>query len=210
MVWLGVWIPEGCEPINNLCRIAREKHEAGETDFIYYSGDPVRDGAVYSSQLSVFNALFPGASWGQFAADFVSKKDIPRELRQWVNEDKGETWELVPSRQTWEELGTKLIDNSVDHLVVPFGFDTVTVGIDKQKDHYAYTVKAWSDSHRSHTLDYGTVKDDDGLIELLLREYRVQHDPAIADEAEENTPVPEPVRLRCKGCLLYTSPSPRD
>lgn len=165
MITAGVWIPRGCQPDHERAHRARE---LPPDDLSYFTGEPVNWGSEYGSQISVFYALFHG--WGDIVYDFLGKKKNPADLRQWTNEDKGETWEIVRRRQRWEDLAERLIA-PVPPGVVKAGHVLVTMGIDKQDGFYVYTVKSWGYGQASHTMAYGYAETTDELLELIRRKW---------------------------------------
>jgi phage terminase large subunit GpA-like protein len=156
----GVWVPFGCTVNHDEARRARE---LPPDDMSWLRGKPAMWGSEYGSQLAVWYALFHG--WGDIAYDFLRKKGNPGDLRQWTNEDKGETWDTVTRRQTWEELGARIID-STPRYIVPAEYDLVTIGIDKQEADYVYEVNAWR-GEQGHTVDYGRIPDSESLLQLV-------------------------------------------
>lgn len=160
MMRRGVWVPEGCE-VDHAAALAiaenaiakPDSHEwNGWRDASWIVGTPARDGADASYHLSSLYALSLG--WGDIAKEFVTSKDVPQSLRNFVNQWLGETWEIVERKQTWEQLGQRIIVKT-PRRVVPEGFAIVTAGVDKQEDHYKYVVEAWKEGRTSHTLLYG-------------------------------------------------------
>lgn len=168
MVNCGVWVPSGCEVNHDEAMRARD---LPPDDMSWLRGEPFMWGSEYGSQISVFYALFHG--WGDIVYDFLSKKKTPGDLRQWTNEDKAETWEIVARKQTWEQLGDRLIVD-VPHGVVPDGHKWVTIGIDKQEGFYVYSVDSWRPSQGSHTLAYGYAETTDELYDLIRRKWPTQ------------------------------------
>jgi phage terminase large subunit GpA-like protein len=171
MMRRGVWCPEGCEIDHAAALKVAEQSLAepgghnwnGWRDAAWIIGTPARDGADASYHLSSLYALSLG--WGDIAKEFVVSKDVPQSLRNFINQWLGETWEIVERKQTWEELGQRLIVKT-PRRVVPEGFSVVTAGIDKQEDHYVYVVDAWKEGRTSHTLLYGVCED----LEEIRRE----------------------------------------
>lgn len=148
MMNLGVWVHEGCSVDHERAMTARER--PGSRDWM--TGEPMRNGKIYGSQISVLYALFHG--WGDIADRFLRSKQRTQMLRQFINEDLGETWEVSERKDGPERIAERLIVN-VPRGIVPRAFSTITMGIDKQKSHYVYVVKAWAPGGRSHTLQYG-------------------------------------------------------
>jgi phage terminase large subunit GpA-like protein len=165
MMGQGVWVPAGCEVDHERAMIARE---LPPDDMSWLIGDPINWGSEYGSQLSVFYALFHG--WGNIAYDHLAKHKNTSKLRQWINEDKGETWEIIAKKQTWEELGQRLV-STVPTGVVPASHSIVTIGVDKQSTHYVYSVDSWGSEHTSHTVQYGTCETTQELRALLTKRW---------------------------------------
>jgi len=162
MMNAGVWVPAGCEVDHERAMMARE---LPPDDRSWLRGEPSHWGSEYGSQISVFYALFHG--WGDIAYDFLGKCKSPQDLRQWTNEDKAETWEVVKRKDDWQSLGERSIIK-VPRLVVPADRSIVTLGIDKQESFYVYVAEAWGTGHGPHTIDYGiceTAADVQKLIE---------------------------------------------
>ncbi len=160
MVNRGVWVPDGCEVDHER---AMEARDLAPDDSSWLIGEPRIWGNSYGSQISVFYALFHG--WGQIVDDFLGKKDRAGDIRQWINEDKAETWEPMKRAQTWEQLGERLIVD-LPRRVVPANHSVVTIGIDKQEAYYVYSVDSWGNGMSSHTLDYGIADEIGTLLEL--------------------------------------------
>lgn len=168
MMNAGVWIPAGCEPDHERAHQAREM---APDDLSWMRGEPTMWGSEYGSQISVFYALFHG--WGNCVYDFLTRKRTSQGLRSWTNEDKAETWEVVSRKQTWEKLGQRMIVN-VEPAIVPGSHQLVTIGIDKQADHYVFAVLSWGVGHSSHILSYGTTADTQQLRQLVERKWETQ------------------------------------
>lgn len=171
----GVWVHEGCTVDHEAALRARE---FPPDDRSWMLGEPMRDGTDYGSQISAIYALFWG--WGQIAARFLQSKRRTQNLRQFINEDLGETWEVSERKDGPEQICQRMVVPR-ERGQVPQEYPLLTIGIDKQKDHYVYVVKAWGAESRSHTVDYGECwgKGDGsgGLAELravLQREWPVQ------------------------------------
>ena len=173
----GVWCPEGCtvkakEAMN---AHARELY-SGETDIDFVDwhscewveGEPVGNIENASYQLSSLYAL--SLSWGAIASEFISSKGNKKDLQNFVNQWLGETWEVIEQRQTWEELGQRII-TARERGVVPNEAAYLTFGIDKQNEFYVYTALAWSEDQTSDVIDYGTLEDSEAVKEFLRGEW---------------------------------------
>jgi phage terminase large subunit GpA-like protein len=125
-------------------------------DMSWLRGDPLNWGADYGSQLSVFYALFHG--WGDMVSDFLSKFRSPKKLQQWINEDKGETWEVRKTRSTPERIAQRL-RTDIPRGILPAWTRLVTVTIDQQAAEGGYrvwVVLAHGTDQQSHLVDRGT------------------------------------------------------
>lgn len=166
MMNFGVWVPEGCRVRHERAIEARSR--PGKA---YLSGTPRRNGPDWGSQMSVLYGLF--SSWGDIARDFVLKRKSPGDLRQFINEDLAQTWELQKRSQTWEELGERIIGD-VPRWTVPSWASLVTIGVDRQADKLPWVADAWGPARRSHTLAYGELDEIPQLRELVERQFSHQ------------------------------------
>ena len=153
MMNLGVWVPAGCKVDHERAMDARSlPHD----DMSWLIGTPKNWGADYGSQLSVFYALFHG--WGDIVGDFLSKKSKPKKLQQWINEDKGETWELRKSRSTPERIAERL-KTDIPRRTLPEWTRLLTVTVDQQAAEGGYrvwVVLAHGVDGQAHLVDRGT------------------------------------------------------
>lgn len=179
MMRRGVWVPEGCQVDDVAALAVAEKtiaepgcHEwNGWRDAAWIIGTPARDGADASYHLSSLYALSLG--WGDIAKEFLACKEVKQSLRNFVNQWLGETWAIVEKKQTWEELGGRLIVKT-PRRVVPAGYPLLTMGIDKQQEIYVWVVDAWGPDRCSHTVDYGICESEDELKEILRRKWTLE------------------------------------
>jgi phage terminase large subunit GpA-like protein len=178
----GVWVPEGCEVNHDLAmdaatswfaNIFSDDYSGGDTrspwkgwdNAAWIHGSPARNSPDASYQLSSLYALSLG--WGDIASEYVSCKNRPQYLRNFVNQWEGRTWEVVDRKQTWEQLGTKLIDNKIERFTVPAWASIVTVGVDRQKDHFVYVVDAWGPGRTHATIGYGEERWLDDVVNAV-------------------------------------------
>jgi phage terminase large subunit GpA-like protein len=165
----GVWVPAGCEVDHERAMDARS---LPPDDMSWLIGTPTNWGSEWGSQLSVFYAPFHG--WGQIVSDFLGKCKSPAKLRQWINEDAGETWEARKSKSTPERIGERL-RTPVPRGVVPVWGRFLTVTIDQQAaegGYRLYVVLAHGDDFRSHVVDYGALNTlEDVWDRVVLRQY---------------------------------------
>ncbi len=162
----GVWVPAGCG-VNH--ERAMQARDLPPDDMSWLTGRPHNWGSDYGSQLSVFYALFHG--WGDIAADYVAKHKKPKLLQQWVNEDKGETWELKKSKSTPERVGERL-KTEIQRAILPAWTRLLTVTIDQQAAEGGYRVwvlMAHGVDGRAHVVDYGYKTRLEDIWESVIR-----------------------------------------
>jgi hypothetical protein len=138
MMRAGVWIPAGCGCDDEVAREIAERWITGGEFWDGWKsspwivGTPAFDGRDAGYQLSSLYALSLG--WGDIAAEFIDCKANPQNLRNFINQWLGETWEIVQRKATWEQVGERLIDRSIRRGICPKWASIVTIGVDRQQD----------------------------------------------------------------------------
>lgn len=172
----GVWCPDGCTVKDEAAAALFD--ERGEAHYewsgwggaSWIEGEAVRDGVDAGYQLSSLYSL--SLSWGDIAAEFVGCKDKPQELRNFVNQWKGETWEMLSRKQSWESLGERIVDKEIRESVVPKWGSLLTMGIDRQQDdRFPWCVDAWGPDGESATIAYGEAQSFGELQVIAARQY---------------------------------------
>ncbi len=180
MMRRGVWAPEGCGVDNERARAAAERWYqslAAESDdgaelwsgwphADWITGQPVRDGPDTGYFLSSLYALALG--WGDIAADYVESEDSPAEIKSFTQNWLAKTWRPVTHQVDWQTIGQRLINKDLPRSVAPDYASLLTVGIDRQKDHYVYAVDAWGPQRTHATVEYGEFEELEWLIPNLL------------------------------------------
>lgn len=176
MMNAGVWVHAGCTVDDDLAMHARELQQSEPFNYRWMLGEPLHNTNIYSSQLSVFYALFHG--WGDIAVDFLRKKSSIVDYRQWITEEKGETWILDNAMRElpWEELATKLVRPGAARGVVPEGFSLITIQFDRQSEEkhdkpIPYMVCAWDHERRCHIVDYDYVVGQEEILQVVRHRY---------------------------------------
>lgn len=153
MIRAGVWVPDGC------------RAEDGKV-----LGDPKRSPVSQGFQLSSLYSM--QLVWGDIASQWVKSWRVPRERQNFVNSWLGETFSLNAKAQTWEDLGERLCVEGHEYGVVPPEVGFLTVGIDRQIDHWVYWVHGWAKWRTSWLIAYGVEDDWDVLVrEVIRRQY---------------------------------------
>lgn len=161
----GVWVPAGCKVDHDRAMDARN---LPPDDMSWLRGEPDRWGDEYGSQLSVFYALFHG--WGDIVLTFLKRKKRPRDLQQWINEDKGETWEVKKTLSTPERVAARL-KTDIPRGTLPEWCRLLTVTIDQQEadgGFRPFVVLAHGAEEQAHIVDYGAVETLDALASTVL------------------------------------------
>lgn len=171
----GVWVPAGCTVNHKKALQARQTSAPGQ--YPWLKGTPLRSGRIYSSQMSVFHALFHG--WGEIAGDYLRKRKKEADIRQWITEEAGETWRPRErsTKATWEELAEKLILPGCPRGIIPEGFSLVTVQFDRQEDEsetLPFLVSAWDPERRCHFADYGYCSDLEAAASVVVSPWQHQ------------------------------------
>ena len=178
MMRSGVWVPEGCDvrhvAARNVVKGEYEWHGWDKAKWV--KGSPVRDGRSAGYMLSSLYAV--SLMWGDIAAEFVECKDKVQNLRNFVNQWLGETWESIERRQTWEQLAARLIVQTPEG-VIPDWASMLTCGVDRQQDFFVYVVDAWGPDRTSHTIRYGQVDTLDQLREQIESYYHYEDGESI-------------------------------
>ncbi len=162
----GVWVPAGCEVDHERAMDARN---LPPDDHSWLIGKPLNWGSDYGCQISVFYALFHG--WGDMVDDFLSKCKKPRDLQQWINEDKGETWEAKKSKTTPEKIGQR-IAGVVEKSLVPNPVKFLTCTIDRQAAEGGFVkwvVLGHGDDQRAWLIDYGFGASLSAIWDTVIR-----------------------------------------
>lgn len=187
MMRLGVWCPEGCTVIDDEARRVAEQYNrldygAKGTDgestghewrgwkyATWISGTPLRDGSEAGYQLSSLYAL--SLTWGDIAAEFVSCKDKPQDLRNFINQWLAETWEQIVRQSTWENLGSRIIKKEVIRGKIPSWASMLTAGVDRQSaggERFPWVLDAWGPGEKCATIAYGEEESFAALYNNLI------------------------------------------
>ena len=177
MMRAGVWCPEGAkvkskaamdEHARRLYAKPGDKVWDGWSSARWIDDEPTKDSISATYLLSSYYALAVG--WGDIAAEFIESKVNPQLLRNFINQWDGTTWEIAEQKQTFEQLGNRIIV-SLQRGLVPATASMITIGVDKQSDFYVFVIVAWSPGQASHIVDYGAVESVGELSDIITGEW---------------------------------------
>lgn len=134
-----------------------------------WRADNVPAGRVRSVGYHLNSIYSPWLTFGDVAAKFVSVKDKPEDLMNFVN-----SWLAEP----WEEKGATLdrelvLQRQTDlpEMVVPEWAQILTGGVDVQQDRMYWTVRAWGAKMTSQNIAHGVVETWSALEQIMNRRW---------------------------------------
>ncbi|WP_447983794.1 phage terminase large subunit family protein [Nitrospira sp. Nam74] len=147
MLARGVWCPAGCE-------VDRKGMLVGQ--FRTFGRRGYHLSALYS----------PWVSWSDIAAEFLDAKREAPLLMAFANSVLGEPW-LEKVEETREDhLRRRLGVHALGE--VPSGGVVLTAGVDVQKDHFWYVIRAWGVGEESWQVRYGRLESFEEVVHALL------------------------------------------
>ncbi len=152
MLSSGRWVPKGCD--------IDEKGEIW--------------GDIVKSKHRGFwiNSLYsPWLTWSDIACEFLKSKDFIELLMNFVNSWLAEVWEEKIEETTVDKIRSL----SCDYLNGTVHNDAVvlTAGVDVQKGHFYYVIRAWGYEEQSWLVRCGSLEYWEDLVEVLFKtEYR--------------------------------------
>lgn len=126
---------------------------------------------LYASKTAFhLNAIYsPWVRFGDVAYEFISAKNTPEELMNFVNSWLAEPWE-----QTQVKLNSdKIIERTsgFDEGVVPDRTIILTAGVDVQKDRFYFTIRAWGERMASWNIRHGFVETWSEIEDIMNTPY---------------------------------------
>jgi len=187
MMRRGVWCPAGCEVDHDAAAalfdgvpegVSHHREDLPPEQRTYQwrgwehaswvRGTPTRPGENASYQLSTLYSLSSG--WGDVAKAFLESLGKVGGLQNFINSWLAETWEEKKQTEEWESLARKLIC-TVPQKLVPQEASIVTVGIDRQHDHFVLDALAFAPGKKPWMIDYGYIETFTELRNWLLTTY---------------------------------------
>lgn len=116
------------------------------------------------------NAIYsPWLRFGDIAYEFVTSKNDPDLLMNFVNSWLAEPWEQTTARMNSSELAKR--SSGFGDGVVPSDALLLTGGVDVQKDRFYYTIRAWGEGMTSWNVRHGFCETWDYIEEVMNLPY---------------------------------------
>lgn len=117
----------------------------------------------------------PWLTFGDIAYKFLSAKDRPEKLMNFINSWLAEPWVSKADRMRSDIVMEKQLP--YERGVVPAQSQILTMGVDVQVDHFWWGLRAWGTKMTSWLVDYGRAETWGDIETLLMRDW-------IADNGE--------------------------
>lgn len=111
----------------------------------------------------------PWLTFGDMAYKFLSSKDEPERLMNFINSWLAEPWENKANRMQSDIVLSK----KLNYLrgTMPADAQLLTCGVDVQLDHFWFSVRAWGPYLTSWLVDYGRVETWGDVETVINRDY---------------------------------------
>ncbi|MBQ4361219.1 MAG: phage terminase large subunit family protein [Proteobacteria bacterium] len=130
-------------------------------------GDAAKKPRSVAFHLSSFYS--PWLAFGEIAGEFLSSKDSPETLMNFINSWLAEPWEDKASRLRSDVIMEKRLP--YDRGMMPSKAQLVTCGVDVQLDHFFFAVRAWGTHMTSWLVDYGRAETWADVETAINRNY---------------------------------------
>lgn len=124
---------------------------------------------VHSVAYHLSSFYSPWLTFGDMAYKFLSAKDEPERLMNFINSWLAEPWENKANRMQSDIV----LDKRLNYLrgTMPAEAKLLTCGVDVQLDHFWYSVRAWGPHLTSWLVDYGRVETWGDVETVINRDY---------------------------------------
>ena len=124
---------------------------------------------VHSVAYHLSSFYSPWLTFGDMAYKFLSAKDEPERLMNFINSWLAEPWENKANRMQSDIV----LDKRLNYLrgTMPAEAQLLTCGVDVQLDHFWYSVRAWGPHLTSWLVDYGRVETWGDVETVINRDY---------------------------------------
>lgn len=116
----------------------------------------------------------PWVRIGDMAAEYIKTKDDPDEYKNFVNSWEGKAFEqstIITSQELVLDRQTELEEG-----IIPSWARILTAGIDFQKDHFYWTIRAWGARMTSQNIAHGMAIQWDDVEFVMNQQYPIEND----------------------------------
>lgn len=116
------------------------------------------------------NTLYsPFVKWSEIVKKFLTSKDDPEELQNFVNSWLAEPWEDTKIKTNADLVMERQTD--LPELWLPEWTKLLTAGVDVQETMFYYTIRAWGDYMTSQNIAHGQVLSLQDIETIMCRYY---------------------------------------
>ena len=126
-------------------------------------------GRVHSVAYHLNSIYSPWVTFGDVAAKFLSARDAPEELMNFINSWLAEPWVNKASRMQSDVIMEKQL--GYDEGRVPNDVRLITMGVDVQLDHFWWGIRGWSSGLTSYLIAYGRAEAWGDIEMIMQRNY---------------------------------------
>lgn len=117
------------------------------------------------------NAIYsPWLRFGDMAYEFLKSKDFPELLMNFINSWLAEPWENTEVKMDSDKVLER--QSEYEEGVVPYGTLLLTGGVDVQKDHFYWVIRAWGTSVTSWNIAHGIADTWDEVEYIMNLQYK--------------------------------------
>lgn len=131
----------------------------------------VRHNTKYARKVAFWiNTLYsPFVRWSDIAKEFLTSKDDPEDLQNFVNSWLAEPWEDTKLKTNAELVMERQTD--VPEFTVPHWAKMLTAGVDVQENSFYWSIRAWGDFLTSQNIAHGQALSFEEIDRVMNLEY---------------------------------------
>ena len=131
----------------------------------------VRHNTKYARKVAFWiNTLYsPFVRWSDIAKEFLTSKDDPEDLQNFVNSWLAEPWEDTKLKTNAELVMERQTD--VPEFMIPHWAKMLTAGVDVQENSFYWSIRAWGDFLTSQNIAHGQALSFEEIDRVMNLEY---------------------------------------
>ena len=134
-----------------------------------WRGEKKSKGRAHKAAFHISSLYSPWLTWGDIAAKFLSSRDVPSLLMNFINSWLAEPWVDKTAQMKSDVVMQKQLDYPRGRM--PEAAQILTCGVDVQLDHFWYSVRAWGAHLTSWLVDYGRLETWADVLQAINRNY---------------------------------------